>query len=181
VSTTRRGVFLDRDGVLNAAVVRSGRPCPPDGPEHAVRLPGVEDACSRLAAAGLVLVVVTNQPDVARGTCTLTEVEAINSSVTHGLPITDVLVCPHDDADDCRCRKPRPGMLLEAAERWRLDLRASVTVGDRWRDIEAGHRAGTRTIFVDHGYAEERSVASDHVVSSLSEATDLILVASTAS
>jgi D-glycero-D-manno-heptose 1,7-bisphosphate phosphatase len=178
VSTTRPAVFLDRDGVLNAAVVRSGRPFPPDDPEHAVRLPRVEDACSRLAAAGLVLVVVTNQPDVARGTCTLADVEAINSAVTRGLPITDVLVCPHDDADRCQCRKPRPGMLLEAADRWRLDLRASVTVGDRWRDIEAGHRAGTRTIFVDHGYAEDLPVAPDHVVSSLPEAADLILAAS---
>ncbi|MGH2473925.1 MAG: D-glycero-alpha-D-manno-heptose-1,7-bisphosphate 7-phosphatase [Candidatus Limnocylindrales bacterium] len=181
MNTTRRGVFLDRDGVLNAAVVRDGRPFPPDGPEHTVRLPRVEDACSRLAAAGLVLVVVTNQPDVARGACTLADVEAINSAVTRGLPITDVLVCPHDDTDDCRCRKPRPGMLLEAAERWGLDLWASVMVGDRWRDIEAGHRAGTRTIFVDHGYAEELPVASDYVVSSLSEAADLILAAGAAS
>ena len=181
MNTTRRGVFLDRDGVLNASVVRDGRPFPPDGPEHALRLPRVEDACSRLAAAGLVLVIVTNQPDVARGTCTLADVEAINSAVTHGLPITDILVCPHDDAEDCRCRKPRPGMLLEAADRWHLDLKASVMVGDRWRDIEAGHRAGTRTIFVDQGYAEEFPVAPDYVVSSLADAADLILAAGPAS
>ncbi len=138
-------------------------------------LPGVADACVRLANAGWLLVVVTNQPDIARGAARRREVDAINSVVLAGLPITHVAVCPHDDADACRCRKPLPGMLLDAADRWDIDLTASVIVGDRWRDIEAGRQAGVRTIFVEHGYAEELPNAPDHVVSSLAEAAELIL------
>ena len=172
---TRRGVFLDRDGVLNAAVVRDGVPYPPADPDAVVRLPGVEQACHRLAAAGMVLVVVSNQPDIARGTSSLDRVHAINRIVTGGLPIAETVICPHDDADDCACRKPRPGMLVDAAERWQLDLGTSVTVGDRWRDVAAGRAAGTRTIFVDHGYVERAPDEPDHVVDSLAAAVDLIL------
>jgi len=171
----RAAIFLDRDGVLNAAVVRDGRPYPPETPDAVRLLPGVEDACRRLAATGRLLVVVTNQPDIARGTSTRAVVDAINRRVTAGLPITDTIVCPHDDDDDCACRKPRAGMLLDAAARWNIDLRASFMVGDRWRDIAAGRAAGTRTIFVDHGYAERLTVAPDHVVANLATAADIVL------
>ena len=107
-------------------------------------LPGVADAVRRLRAAGFPLVVVTNQPDVARGTQTREGVEAINEHLRAELPILDVLACYHDSGDDCACRKPKPGMLLEAARRWRLDLRRSFLVGDRWSDVIAGQAAGCR-------------------------------------
>lgn len=171
----KRAVFLDRDGVLNRAEVRDGRPFPPSPLQDVVMLPGAEDACRRLAEAGWSLFVVTNQPDIARGTSTRQEVDAINELVVAGLPVTDVLVCPHDDAAACRCRKPLPGMLLDVAARWNVDLAESVMVGDRWRDIEAGRQAGVRTILVDYGYAEELRSAPDHVVATLAEAADLLL------
>jgi D-glycero-D-manno-heptose 1,7-bisphosphate phosphatase len=171
----RRAAFLDRDGVLNVATMRDGVSHPPDCADAAERLPGVEGACRRLADAGWVLVVVTNQPDVARGTCTLETVDAINAKITAGLPITETVVCPHDDADDCACRKPRPGMLLAAASRWDIDLAASVMIGDRWRDIEAGRAAGTRTFFVEHGDSSPITCRPDHVVDSLTAAAELIL------
>ncbi len=170
-----RAVFLDRDGVLNRAAVRDGRPFPPATVDEVEILPGVADACRRLAAAGWLLVVVTNQPDLARGTARRAEVDAINAVVTAGLPIVDVLVCPHDDGDGCACRKPRPGLLLEAAERWGIDLATSAIVGDRWRDIEAGRTAGVTTFFVDHGYAEARPDRPDHIVPGLTEVADLLL------
>ncbi len=171
----KRGVFLDRDGVLNRAEVRDGHPYPPARPQDVVMLPGAHEACRRLADGGWTLFVVTNQPDIARGTTTRDDVDAINAVVTDGLPVTEVLVCPHDDDDGCDCRKPQPGMLLDAASRWDVDLAASFMVGDRWRDIDAGHRAGLRTVFIDHGYDEELRAKPDHVVASLADAADLLL------
>lgn len=171
----RRAVFLDRDGVLNRAEVRDGHPFPPVAPRDVEMLAGAGDACRRLAAGGWMLFVVTNQPDIARGIVTRGGVDAVNAAVIEGLPIADVAVCPHDDADACSCRKPLPGMLLELAHRWNLDLAESVMIGDRWRDVGAGARAGTRTIFVDHAYAEELRDVPDHVVGSLAEAAALLV------
>jgi len=178
--TGRRAVFLDRDGVLNAAVVIDGRPHPPAAVGALELLPLVDDACRRLSQAGLLLIGVTNQPDVARGQVPLESVEAINRWLVDRLGLEAMLTCLHDDADGCDCRKPRPGLLLGAAPRWSIDLGASVMVGDRWRDIEAGRRAGCRTVFVDHGYAERRPTAPDRVVAGLAEAVDWILQGSPA-
>src|SRR5262245_47844552 len=118
----RPAVFLDRDGVLNRAFVRDGVSCPPHGLDVFEFLPGVVDAARRLAEAGFALVVVTNQPDVARGKQKRVVVEQMNDVVRSALPVLDVLACYHDNADDCACRKPKPGMLLEAAQRWGIDL-----------------------------------------------------------
>jgi D-glycero-D-manno-heptose 1,7-bisphosphate phosphatase len=170
----RRAVFLDRDGVLNAAIVRGGVPHPPGDEDEVEVLPGVEDACRRLRAAGFELVVVTNQPDIARGTQTPEAVQRINDALFAALPLDAVVVCPHDDADGCACRKPKPGMLVDAAKRRGIDLAASFMVGDRWRDVEAGVRAGCRTIFLDRGY-DERPVQPDVSVSDLGEAAVWIL------
>jgi len=170
-----RAVFLDRDGVLNRAEVREGRPHPPATPADVVLLDGVVDACRRLHDDGWLLIVVTNQPDIARGTTTVAEVDAINAVVVADLPVDEVVVCPHDDADDCGCRKPAPGMLVDAATRWGIDLGRSVMVGDRWRDIEAGERSGTATVFIDAGYDERRPEHPDHVVASLAEAATIIV------
>jgi D-glycero-D-manno-heptose 1,7-bisphosphate phosphatase len=170
----RRAVFFDRDGVLNAAVVRDGVPHPPGDVDEVEVLPGVAEACNRLRTAGFELVVVTNQPDIARGTQTKEAVRRVNDALLMTLPLDEVVVCPHDDADGCACRKPKPGMLIDAAQRRGIDLAASFMVGDRWRDVEAGLRAGCRTVFVDRGY-DERSVQPDVSVSDLGEAAVWIL------
>lgn len=170
----RRAVFLDRDGVLNAAVLRDGVPRPPGDVDEVEVLPGVAEACNRLRTAGFELVVVTNQPDIARGTQSEEAVRRINDALLVALPLDEVVVCPHDDADECGCRKPKPGMLVDAAKRRGIDLATSFMVGDRWRDVEAGLRAGCRTIFVDRGY-DERSVQPDASVSDLGEAAVWIL------
>ncbi|HEY8547880.1 MAG TPA: HAD family hydrolase [Acidimicrobiales bacterium] len=174
-SAGRRAVFLDRDGVLNRAFVRDGRPHPPARVDDLEVLPGVAAAVERLREAGFATVVVTNQPDIARGTATRAGVDAIHRALRSVVPVDDVLVCPHDDADGCGCRKPRPGLLVEAARRRGLDLAASVMVGDRWRDVEAGRRAGCRTVFVDRGYDEPRPAGSDAEVPDLPAAVTWIL------
>lgn len=173
--TGRRAVFLDRDGVLNASMVRDNRPYPPSSQDEFRLLPGVEAACARLKEAGYLLIVVTNQPDIARGSAKQGDVDAINAVLKESLPLDEISVCPHDDRDGCACRKPKPGLLLAAARRWGIDLSASFMVGDRWRDIEAGRAAGCRTIFIDYGYAERRPAAPDLVTTSLAAAMPVIV------
>ncbi len=171
----RPAAFLDRDGVLNAVAMHGDVPHPPDHADHVVLLDGVQHACSQLRAAGLVLIVVTNQPDIARGATTCEAVRAINAAVTDGLGVTRVVTCPHDDHNRCRCRKPLPGMLLDAAAALGLDLDRSTMVGDRWRDIDAGRAAGVATVFVDHGYPERKPNAPDLVVRALIDAVPFIV------
>jgi D-glycero-D-manno-heptose 1,7-bisphosphate phosphatase len=170
----RPAAFLDRDGVLNRPKVVDGRPYPPDSVAELELLDGVEAACSELHDAGLALVVVSNQPDVARGTRTLEEVEAINDELRRLLPLDQIRICPHDD-DACACRKPAPGMLLDAAAELEIDLERSVMVGDRWRDIEAGKSANCATVFLDWGYSERPPEDPDLIVRSLGEAVPWIL------
>jgi D-glycero-D-manno-heptose 1,7-bisphosphate phosphatase len=170
----RRAVFLDRDGVLNKALVRAGKPYPPTSLAELEILPGVPDALERLRLREFLLIVVSNQPDVARGTVTRGTVEAINSALERVLPIDEFIICYHDDADGCSCRKPRPGMLRDAARKWSIDLSASFMVGDRWRDVEAGRSAGCKTVFIDHGYDERQPIQVDCQVKSLFEAAAFI-------
>jgi D-glycero-D-manno-heptose 1,7-bisphosphate phosphatase len=170
-----RAVFLDRDGVLNEAPVVAGRPQAPSGLDELRVLPGARAACAELAAAGFLLICITNQPDIARGTVERVAVEEMNEHIRSEFGLHDVLMCPHDDVDACRCRKPRPGMLLDAAEQWDIDLARSVTVGDRWRDIAAGRAAGTRTVFIDREYSEKRPHDADLTVQELEESTGWII------
>ncbi|MGA8274155.1 MAG: HAD-IIIA family hydrolase [Candidatus Sulfotelmatobacter sp.] len=171
-----RAVFLDRDGVINRALIREGKPFPPLTVAELEVLPGVPEALQALKKAGYKLLVVTNQPDVGRGRQSQQTLDAIHKALLSRLPIDDIFVCPHTDKDKCACRKPLPGMLLEAARKHDVDLKASFMVGDRWRDIEAGYNAGCRTILIDYGYSER---APDHVpdlrVGSLREAADWII------
>lgn len=175
VAPSRKAVFLDRDGVLNRAVVRGGQPYPPDDLASFEVPPGVAEACATLRGAGFLLIVVTNQPDIARGTRSREDVEALNRRLSELVPVDEIRVCPHDDRDRCECRKPSPGLLLAAAKERDIDLRRSVMVGDRWRDIETGERAGCWTVFVDHGYSERRPERPDLTVRSLGEAVPWIL------
>jgi D-glycero-D-manno-heptose 1,7-bisphosphate phosphatase len=171
----QRAVFLDRDGVINRAVVRDGKPYPPANLAALEILPGVIEAMFAMRDAGWLLIVVTNQPDVARGTTALADVEAINQHLQECLPIDEFRCCYHDSSDGCYCRKPLPGALLNAAEAHGIDLSASYMVGDRWRDTEAGERAGCKTIFIDYGYLEKQPEKFNHRVRNLVEAADIIL------
>ena len=171
-----RGVFLDRDGVLNEAVMRHGKPGPPASAAEVKIVDGAAAALRRLKARGLPLLVVTNQPDVARGAQTPEEVEAIHQRIRRELPVDDILSCLHDDADGCGCRKPKPGLILKGAQKYGIDPRRSFMIGDRWRDIDAGKSAGCRTVWIDHGYRERPpALAPDVRVSSLSGAVTWIL------
>jgi D-glycero-D-manno-heptose 1,7-bisphosphate phosphatase len=175
---TRSAVFLDRDGVINRAFIRDGTPCPPVSLRDLEILPHVPEALSVLKAQGYSLVVVTNQPDVARGTASRESVDSIHERLKDELGLDAIFTCFHDDADECDCRKPKPGLLFRAAHDLGIDLTSSFMVGDRWRDVEAGRRAGCRTLFVDCGYGESPSGSSDFCVGSLLEASGIILAES---
>jgi D-glycero-D-manno-heptose 1,7-bisphosphate phosphatase len=171
----RRAVFLDRDGVVNRAILREGKPYPPATLSDLRLLPGVREACRKLREAGFALILITNQPDIARGSISAQQVADIHTRLQRYLQLDDIQVCPHDDSAECDCRKPKPGLLLEAARKWDIDLSASFVVGDRWRDVEAGQRAGCRPIFVDYGYLEQRPIGPYLRVHSLREAANWIV------
>jgi D-glycero-D-manno-heptose 1,7-bisphosphate phosphatase len=171
----RRAVFLDRDGVINRAIVRDGKPFPPASLVELEILPGVLEALQELHDANYLLVVVTNQPDVARGITKREDVELMNDFLSSQLPLDVFKTCYHDSEDKCSCRKPLPGALLEAAQEHNIDLSKSFMVGDRWRDVEAGASAGCKTFFINYRYAEQKPDTPNFVVPSLLEAKKIIL------
>ena len=161
--------------MLNKAVVKDGKPYPPVNLEQMQILEGVEQAVKQLKEAGFQLVVVTNQPDVARGTTSKEDVEQINRFLAKRLGIDEFRTCYHDSKDGCNCRKPLPGAILDSAKSRGIDLSHSFMVGDRWRDIEAGESAGVKTVFIDYGYDEKQPIAYDLKASSLLDAVPFIL------
>jgi D-glycero-D-manno-heptose 1,7-bisphosphate phosphatase len=168
-------VFLDRDGVINANIERNGKPVAPVALDQFRLLPGVEEAVSRLKAAGYLVIVATNQPDVSTGLTPQSVVEAMHAEIRQRMPIDEIKVCYHTDKDQCTCRKPKPGLLLEAAAQYGIDLLTSYMVGDRWKDTEAGRAAGCLTVFIDIGYEQDGPNSPDIVVKSLPEAVTEIL------
>jgi D-glycero-D-manno-heptose 1,7-bisphosphate phosphatase len=174
VRADRRAAFLDRDGVINRAIVRNGQPFSPANVSELELLPNVREACELLKANGFFLIVVTNQPEVGRGTIDQKSVEKMNQKISESLPIDRIEVCY--DCDDCsEFRKPNPGMLKRAADTLDVDLGRSFMVGDRWRDIDCGWAAGCTTIFIDHGYAESLKKPPHHRAKNLLEAARIIV------
>jgi D-glycero-D-manno-heptose 1,7-bisphosphate phosphatase len=169
----RRAVFLDRDGVLVETEVR-------DGAAYAVTtlaefrvVPDAAEQVARLRAAGLVCIVFTNQPEVARGTIAPEVLAAMHNVLRAAVPLDDVYVCPHDEGDGCACRKPRPGMLHDAAARWDVSLAGSFVIGDRWRDVDAGRAAGCYAVLLEREYSA--CTTADARVATLHEAVDAVL------
>ena len=175
-----KAVFLDRDGVVIRTFVRAGVPHPPQTLAELEILPGVASAMGDLAAAGFDLFLVTNQPDVARKTQSRELVEAMHAALHIALPIKAVYVCYHDTIDRCPCRKPAPGMLLDAARAHGVDLNASFMVGDRWTDVAAGEAAGCRTLLIARDYSRADRCAPTWTAADLSTAARIILAAAEA-
>jgi D-glycero-D-manno-heptose 1,7-bisphosphate phosphatase len=175
----KSAVFLDRDGVLNRTVVRDGRPFPPARIEEFEIYPDAFSACTQLKAGGFLLVVITNQPDVGRGTQSRDIIEAMHAKLRAAIPALDAIeVCFHAGAahgEPCECRKPKPAMLLRAAAALHIDLRGSFLIGDRWRDVDCAHAAGCRAVFIDRGYRETLREKPEFTVANLSDAVSTIL------
>jgi D-glycero-D-manno-heptose 1,7-bisphosphate phosphatase len=177
----RKAVFLDRDGVIVVPEFRDGRSFAPVGLRDYRFYPEAPVALSRLKAAGYLLVVVTNQPEVGRGLIAEEVLTEMHRRLQVSFPVDSIKVCRHTAADGCNCRKPKPGMLLEAASELGISLPDSYMIGDRGTDIEAGRAAGCRTVFVDLGYTSEpKPDSASFTVSSIDQATDVILAATPA-
>jgi D-glycero-D-manno-heptose 1,7-bisphosphate phosphatase len=173
----KRAVFLDRDGVVSRSIVRDGLPFAPTALEDFEILPDAPEACRRLKQASFLLIVATNQPDVGRGTMKKETVEAMHAKMCRELSIDRVEVCYHPGhgQSNCDCRKPKPGLLINAAREMGIDLAQSWMVGDRWRDIDCGHAAGCRTVFIDRGYTESLKQKPHFRARDLAQAADIIL------
>ena len=169
-----KAVFLDRDGVVNEAIVINGKPYPPSNLNDFNFIKGIENAIKILKSIGYYIFIVTNQPDVSRGKVLMEEVNEINNYILNSTCVDKIYTCFHDDKNNCDCRKPKPGMLIQAQKDWDIDFSKSFLIGDRWRDIEAGISAGVKTIFIDYDY-EELKVKSDYVCKSSIEAIEIIL------
>ena len=177
INPLKEAVFFDRDGVINQALVRGGHPYSPANLEQFTWVKGIHDVCEQLKSVGFVLFGATNQPDVGRGLQSLAGVETLHAKIMEELPLERIYSCYHDGIDECNCRKPKPGMLLKAANQYGVDLTRSWLIGDRWKDIDAGNAAGCATVFVDYGYDEELNTFPDHRVSDVREIPPVILQA----
>jgi D-glycero-D-manno-heptose 1,7-bisphosphate phosphatase len=171
----RPAVFLDRDGVIVVPEFRDRRSFAPRRLEDFRLYPDAAASLQRLKQAGFLLAVVTNQPDVGNGLIDRSEVDAMHEIMTRELPLDAVKACFHAQAEHCNCRKPKPGMILEAATELGINLKKRFMVGDRSSDVEAGRAAGCATVFIDLGYALPAPDAPDYVVHSIGEAADLII------
>jgi D-glycero-D-manno-heptose 1,7-bisphosphate phosphatase len=171
----RRAVFLDRDGVLNRVILQNGRPSAPTRLEEFEIEPEARAVLPALRAAGFLLIVVTNQPDVGRGRVPREVVETMHRWLHAALPLDDIKVCWEADGPANTTYKPKPGLLLEAAREHGIDLVRSFMVGDRWRDVGAGRAAGCFTVFIDRRYAEPPADAPDAVCADLAGAAAIIL------
>ena len=169
-----KAIFLDRDGVLNKAIIRNKKPFPPTSISELEILPGVYEGVQLLKHAGFKLIIISNQPDVSRGTLKIEELNKINKSIIDQLEIDEVICCLHDDIDNCDCRKPRAGLFYSAAQDLNINLEMSYMVGDRWRDIHAGQVAGCECFYIDYKYEEFQPKSPFTKVSSLLEAANLI-------
>ena len=174
-SLINKAVFLDRDGVLNRVIVRGGKPYPPSHLSEFEILPGTKEALIKLKLERFLLIVVTNQPDVGRGKQKREKVEEMHTFLKRNLPLNDIFVCWHGLDGECECRKPLPGLLFQASKKWQIDLKKSLIIGDRWRDIDSGHAAGCKTIFIDYKYDEELNIQPDYIATSIQDATQWVI------
>jgi len=169
-----KAIFLDRDGVLNNAIIKKGKPYPPYKVKDVTFPTNIKRDLFQLKKNGFLLIMITNQPDVSRGKLSLRSLNDINNYVKNQLDIDDVFICIHDDKDNCLCRKPKPGMIINASSKWNIDLTKSFLVGDRWRDIQAGIKIKIKTILIDLEY-DEKKVVADYEFKKFSQAVIKIL------
>lgn len=143
-------IFLDRDGVINEPIILNKKPYPPHSKDDLVITASAKEAIKLLQKNHYEIIVVTNQPDVARGTTTEKSVHKINKEISDICGIKYFKVCFHDDSDNCSCRKPKPGMIFKAQKYYNIDLSKSYFVGNSVNDYEAAKAAGVKPIIVNN-------------------------------
>lgn len=170
----RRALFLDRDGVINKPILRNGKTYPPENLDSFEFIENIHKLVGHAKTLGYYVFVVTNQPDIARKKTNISTVNAMHNHIMENLKVDKIYLCPHDDADQCQCRKPAPGMLMTAASEFDITLEKSILIGDRWKDIDAAKRAGCDSIFVDYGLAEDLKAQPTHRITDILEAINIL-------
>lgn len=168
----KRAIFLDRDGVINKVILKEGKPFSPREFDEFEFVENIKGVLEKFKEKGFLNIVITNQPDIIRRLMQREKLDKIHNLIKERLPIDDIFVCPHDDKDNCLCRKLKPGMLFEAAKEWDIDLNASFMIGDNWKDIEAGRAAGCTTVLIDNPY--NKQIAADFRIDSISSMIEII-------
>ncbi len=151
----RKAIFFDRDGVLIKTDIKSGSPVAINDNNNVEFATNQVNLFKELKLKGFLFFLFTNQPDVARGKVLKVEVDLINIRVAERYLLDDIFVCYHDDIDNCMCRKPKNGLILEARDKYNLNLNQSFVIGDRWRDMDAAENSNCKSVFIDHHYSEK--------------------------
>jgi len=169
-----KAVFLDRDGVINHVVFHKevNKPSSPWNIEEFKLIKGIYKPLMKLKKMGFLLFIISNQPDINRGRIKNGTTEKINKIIYEKFPIEDIMICPHDDKDNCVCRKPKPGMIEIIAKKYNINIKESFLIGDGWKDIEAGKKAGLTTILIDKDY--NRDAKADYRVKNLEKSFEII-------
>jgi len=172
--TKKIAVFLDRDGVINEVVFHKevNKPSSPWKFEEFEMFLDIKKPLKKLKKLGYYLFIISNQPDISRGFIEEGTTEKINQIIYKKLPIDEIITCPHDDAHNCNCRKPKPGMINILAKKYDIDKTKSFLIGDSWKDIEAGKSAGLKCILLYTPY--NKSVDADFRAKKLDGAVGLI-------
>jgi D-glycero-D-manno-heptose 1,7-bisphosphate phosphatase len=168
-----KAVFLDRDGVINKALIRDGKAYSPRHFSEFEFMENIADQIRKIKDAGYFVIVITNQPDISRGIMDMSELNKMTEAIKANLPVDEIFICPHDDNDNCLCRKPKPGMLLNAAKKYEINLNECFFIGDGWKDMEAAKNAGCRGILIDAFY--NKSIDCFKRVHDMKDAVDIIL------
>jgi len=167
-----QAVFFERDGILNVArIERQHQVCPLTLDEFRVN-EAIAPLLGKLKAGGFLLIATTNQPGLSRGYQSHRELDRMHELLQRKLPLDDILVCPHDETDHCPCHKPKPGLLVEAAFKWHLDLARSFVVSEKWQDAEAARMVGCTSLLVDSPWVGK--VHHDFVLPDLEAIVDKI-------
>ena len=170
----RKAIFLDRDGTLNKVYIENGLPISPSSLNKFKIIKGVKKSINRLKKLNFLCILITNQPDVFRGKISKKTVVKMNSYIKKKIKLDDMFVCYHDNEHNCSCRKPKPGLLVKASKKWKIDLNKSFMIGDRWKDILAGKKVGCKTIFINNNYKNDKKVKADFTFKSLLKAVNKI-------
>jgi D-glycero-D-manno-heptose 1,7-bisphosphate phosphatase len=164
-----KAVFLDRDGIVNRALIINKKPYPPLSVSDTFPIKEISELIKSWHDKGYLVIVITNQPDVANHLVEKSEVDKINRYLKSLVGFDDIFVCYHSEKDNCDCRKPKVGLFKQAKEKYNIAFSKSWMIGDRKKDIDAGKKIGCQTIFVDYDYDEKKPKNFDYTVESVKE------------
>ena len=170
---TNQAIFLERDGILNLPEIHEQHQITPATVTRLKINHSAQPVLKKLKAPGFLLIATTNQPGLTNGTVSRLELDRMHDLLQHCFQLDDIMVCPHEEGDDCPCRKPKPGLLTEASFKWRINLEQSFVISDKWQDARAAREVGSFSMIVKSPWAG--SGHHDFVVPDLASVVDKIL------